>query len=100
VRNGAVPSAGSTASTVVAPVEGNTGAGLVVPVAKPIGRFTTAQVKYAYETTRKLLIAAGLDRQTLLGGAPTAFANLLTQGERAKFVKDLNKIGLYKMTRP
>src|SRR5882724_2725537 len=32
--------------------------GIVIPSAKPVGNFTTAQVKGAYEATRRLLIAA------------------------------------------
>lgn len=56
----------------------NGAAGIVLPAARPIGGFTTAQVESAHQTTRKLLIAADLDKTTLLGGAPTAFADLLT----------------------
>lgn len=71
-------------------------AGIVPPQAKPVGQYSTAQVKYAYETTRKLLAAAALDKQTLLGGAPTAFADLLSRPGRTQFTGDLNKIGLNK----
>jgi hypothetical protein len=70
--------------------------GVVVPSAKPVGSFTAAQVHGAYETTRRLLIAANLDRQTLAGGAPTAFADLLTQQQRAQFLGGLNKMGVNK----
>jgi hypothetical protein len=71
-------------------------AGIVAPAAKPAGRFTAAQVAAAYATTRKLLIAAGLDRQTLLGGSPAAFARLLTAAQRATFLTSLPKHGLAK----
>ncbi len=44
--------------------------------------------------TRRLLVAAHLDKQTLLGGAPTAFANLLTKQQRGDFLAGLNKKGV------
>jgi hypothetical protein len=69
-------------------------AGIVTPAAKPAGGFTAVQVATAYTTTRKLLIAADLNRQTLLGGTPTAFADLLTRQQRTEFLAGLNKIGL------
>jgi hypothetical protein len=71
----------------------NGAAGIVVPAAKPVGNFTAAQVEAAYQTTRKLLIAADLNKPTLLGGAPTAFADLLTSEQRAQFLGGLNKMG-------
>jgi len=71
-------------------------AGIVLPAAAPIGPYTTAQVEYAYQTTRKMLIAAELDKQTLLGGAPTAFADLLNSPQRATFLSGMNKVGLDK----
>jgi hypothetical protein len=71
-------------------------AGIVVAAARAHGSFTAAQVQGAEETTKKLLAAAYLDRQTLLGGAPTAFEKLLTNQERAEFVKDLDTIGVGK----
>ena len=71
-------------------------AGIVPPPARQVGGFTAAQVAAAYATTRKLLIAGNLDRQTLLGGPPTAFAKLLTAEQRATFLASLNKIGLDK----
>jgi hypothetical protein len=70
--------------------------GIVIPSAKPVGTFTTAQVKGAYETTRRLLIAANLDEQTLLGGAPTTFAGLLTKQQRDDFLAGLDKAGVNK----
>jgi hypothetical protein len=71
-------------------------AGIVAPAARPAGRFTAAQVAAAYATTRKLLIAAGLDRQTLLGGPPASFARLLTSAQRATFLTSLPKHGVTK----
>ena len=56
-------------------------AGIVLPSAKPVGSFTPAQAKLAYEWTRKMLIAAELDKQTLEGETPTAFANLLDNSD-------------------
>ena len=75
-------------------------AGIVLPAAAAIGPFTRAQVKYAYQTTRELLVAANLDKQTLLGGAPTAFADLLTSPQRATFLAGLNKVGRDKQGYP
>ena len=68
-------------------------AGIVLPSAKPVGSFTAAQVKLAYEWTRKMLIAAELDKQTLNGGTPTAFANLLNNSDRKWFLDGLNAKG-------
>ena len=70
--------------------------GIVIPSAKPVGSFTAAQVKGAYEATRKLLIAANLEEQTLLGGAPNAFAGLLTKQQRDDFLAGLKKTGVNK----
>jgi hypothetical protein len=68
-------------------------AGIVIPVAHPVGDFTAAQVADAYQVTRKLLVAAHLDSQTLAGGAPTAFAGLLTRQQRTQFLAGLNRTG-------
>lgn len=68
--------------------------GIIIPAAKPVGSFTAAQVTKAYQTTRQLLIAANLDKQTLLGGAPTTFADLLAKQDRDDFLSDLNKKGV------
>jgi len=46
--------------------------------------------------TRKLLIAQNLDPTTLMGGAPTAFSNLLPPPERTQFLGGLDKTGLAK----
>lgn len=68
-------------------------AGIVIPVARPVAGYSTAQVTAAYQTTRMLLIAGYLDRPTLLGGAPTTFASLLTAAQRQWFVANLDKTG-------
>jgi hypothetical protein len=110
VHNGAVPSG---SATVVAPPVVPAGppadafagtpadhwadgaAGIVVPAAKPTGQFTAAQAAAATQITRKLLIAGNLDWTTLNGGAPTAFADLLTRQQRTAFVDNLDKVGLH-----
>jgi hypothetical protein len=71
--------------------------GITVPAAKAVGPFSAAQVAAAYQTTKKLLIAANLDPKTLAGGKPTAFAALLgTKQQRAQFLGGLNAKGLVK----
>jgi hypothetical protein len=110
IRNGPVPSSSVSAvssSPYVAagpPADPFTGtpadhwadgaAGIVVPSARSHGEFTAAQVQAAYQDTRKILIAGNLDWPTLHGGAPTAFAGLLTSQQRSYFIKGLDKIGL------
>ena len=109
---GAVPSSPSGALSGGIPADGgppanpfattpaahwaNGAAGIVLPVPEPTRSFTAAQVDAAYVTTRNLLIAQNLDRTTLLGGAPTAFASLLDPKQRAQFTPALNKVGLAK----
>jgi hypothetical protein len=75
------------------PAEGwaNGAAGIVLPAAHPVGRFGAGQVAAAYAMTRTLLIAQNLDKQTLRGGSPTAFASLLTAQQRKDFLTGLNK---------
>ena len=75
-------------------------AGIVIPAAKPAGGFTAAQVAAAYQTTKKLLIAGDLNQSTLLGGAPTAFADLLTSEQRADFLAGLDTKGVNAGGRP
>jgi hypothetical protein len=65
--------------------------GIVLPAAKPIGGFTRDQVKFAYQRTRKLLVAANLDPTTLLGGAPTAFAE--PPHTPASWMRIVNEVG-------
>jgi hypothetical protein len=71
-------------------------AGIVLPTAGPVGRYTAAQVESAYEKTRQLLAAAYLDRKTLLGAKPAAFASLLTSQEATWFLDGLDKTGVNK----
>jgi len=108
VTNGATPTVGEKTPPIAPPsgppadpfagtpaenwADGATG--IVVPAAKAAGPFSASEVAEAYETTRKLLIAQDLDHTTLLGGAPTAFANLLVPSQRSQFVAGLDKIGL------
>jgi hypothetical protein len=75
-------------------------AGIVVPSASPHGEFTAAQVQAAYQDVRKILIAENLNWPTLRGGAPTAFADLLTSQQHDDFISGLDKIGLDKQGFP
>jgi hypothetical protein len=106
VTNGAIPPP-STTGPGADPFAGtpadqwaDSAAGITVPAAGPQGPFTAAQVAAAYETTRNLLIAANLNPQTLRGGAPTTFANLLTPQQRQDFIAGLNKTGVDKQGYP
>jgi len=79
-------------------------AGITLPAGKAHGQYTAAQVRSAYQMTRKLLVAGNLDWPTLRGGAPTVFADLLTRQERKDFLAGLrttalNKDGTEKNTR-
>jgi hypothetical protein len=108
VTNGPTPGSSTPAAasflpsaTVAAPFLGtpaqsyaNDAAGIVIPPAHAVGRYSAAQVASAYRMTRKLLIAAHLDPNTLRGGSPDAFANLLIPEQRKEFVARLDKIGL------
>jgi hypothetical protein len=71
-------------------------AGIVIPAARAHGPYTAAEVRSAYETTRRLLIAGNLDWPTLRGGPPTAFADLLTKQQRQQFLAGLHTTALYK----
>jgi len=71
-------------------------AGIVIPAAKQVGPFSASQVAAAYAATKRLLIAETLDKQTLAGGAPTAFADLLTPSARTQFLSGLNVRGAYR----
>ena len=109
VTNGAVPQA-SMLSPTTQPLSGppadpftgtpadhwaDGAAGITIPAAAPRGPYSASEVAAAYATTRRLLIAQNLDHTTLLGGAPTAFADVLT-AQRAQFIAGLDKIGLNK----
>jgi hypothetical protein len=118
VRNGPVPPSSSASASAASPPSvtagppadpfagtravnwANGAAGIVVPSASPHGEFTAAQVKAAYQYTRNILIAENLNWPTLDGGAPNAFADLLTAQQRDDFDKGLDKIGLDKQGSP
>jgi hypothetical protein len=65
-------------------------AGITIPAARAYGPYSAAQVRSAYETTRKLLIAASLDWPTLRGGTPKAFEKLLVKPELKDFLAGLH----------
>jgi hypothetical protein len=72
-------------------------AGITIPAAKAVGPYSASQVAAAYQATKKLLIAANMNPQTLAGGAPTAFADLLgTKQQRTQFLAGLSAKGLAK----
>lgn len=68
-------------------------AGIAIPAAHAVGNYPAAAVTAAYQTTKRLLIAANLNGPTLNGGAPTAFANLLIPLQRSFFLGHLNETG-------
>ncbi|GGL18872.1 hypothetical protein GCM10014719_21160 [Planomonospora parontospora subsp. antibiotica] len=65
-------------------------AGIEVPEAEAVGRFPAKDVRAAYKTSRRLLEAAYLDEQSLLGGKPEAYARLLDPEQRRFFLKNLD----------
>jgi hypothetical protein len=69
-------------------------AGIVIPAAHAVGSYSAAQVRAAYATVRKMLIAGHLNAAVLAGGSPKAFARLLIPTERSWFDKNLDKQGL------
>jgi hypothetical protein len=71
-------------------------AGIRIPHARAHGPYTAAEVRSAYERTRRLLIAGNLNWPTLRGGRPTAFADLLTQQQRQEFLSGLRSTALDK----
>src|SRR5215469_4274589 len=68
--------------------------GIVPPAARPVGNISAAQVSAAYATTKKLLVAANLNPQTLSGGVPDSFARLLAPQLRSYFISGLGKLGI------
>jgi hypothetical protein len=74
-------------------------AAITIPPVRAHGPYTAAQVRSAYETTRKLLIAANLDWPTLRGGSPAAFEQLLIKSERKEFLAGLHTTKLDKQGR-
>ena len=71
-------------------------AGITIPAARAHGPYSAAQVRSAYETTRKLLIAANLNWPTLRGGIPEAYERLLVAPERKQFLAGLHSTALDK----
>jgi hypothetical protein len=101
VRKGAVP-----ALSAADPFEGSPAAayadgaaGITSPPATPVGGFASRDVVAAYARTKRLLTAAALDRPTLLGGSPDAFARAVGPDERSFFVNNLNNPDVDKRTR-
>src|SRR5262249_20575194 len=82
------PFAGSSAEQYA---DGATGA--APPPARALAGYSAAQVSFAYGMTKRLLVAANLDPQTLLGGAPQAFASLLVPRQRSYFLRNLDRTG-------
>jgi hypothetical protein len=68
--------------------------GIVIPAAHGVGSYSAAQVRAAYVTVRKILIAGYLNQAVLAGGNPTSFARLLAPSERPWFTKNLDRKGL------
>jgi hypothetical protein len=67
--------------------------GILIPAAHAVGSYSSAQVRAAYVTVRKMLIASHLNPSVLGGGKPTAFARLLTSTQRSQFERNLNRRG-------
>ena len=65
-------------------------AGITIPAARAHRPYSAAQVRSAFQTTRKLLIAADLNWPTLRGGRPAAFEQLLTAPQRQTFLAGLH----------
>ncbi len=74
-------------------------AGITPPAPAATGPFSAHDVAAAYADTRRRLSAAALDRQTLLGGSPDAFARAAGPDERSYFVRNLNNPDVKKRTR-
>lgn len=64
-------------------------AGIVLPEAKAVGDYSAATVQKALENTKKLLIAANIDRSVLVGGATKPYTDLLEPD--AEMVQKLTK---------
>lgn len=73
--------------------------GIVVPEAREVGSFSAKDVEEAFQMSKRLLEAAHLDRRTLLGGKPDAFANLLDPEQRTFFLENLDSKDQKKNTR-
>lgn len=91
-RPGAEPSADPFAGSPAAHFADGK-AGIIPPAARPVSGFSAAHVAAAYRKVKELLVAAQLNPQTLGGGAPGAFARLLTGQQRDYFIGHLDKLG-------
>jgi hypothetical protein len=101
IRRGPVPVIGAADPFQGSPAASyaDGAAGIVPPPAKPVGAFSSRNVVAAYANTEHLLAASALDRQTLLGGSPDAFAAAVGPDERSDFVKRLNDHDVGQRTR-
>ncbi|WP_345466932.1 hypothetical protein [Actinoallomurus oryzae] len=101
VRRGAVPTLSATDPFEGSPAASyaDGAAGITPPPATATGGLSARNVEAAYARTRKRLVAAGLDRRTLLGGSPDALARAVGPDERSYFVNNLNNPDLDKRTR-
>jgi hypothetical protein len=101
IRKGPVPAIGAADPFQGSPAASyaDGAAGIVPPPAKPVGTFSARNVTAAYANTEHLLAASALDRQTLLGGSPDAFAAAIGPDERNHFVKGLNDSDVEHRTR-
>ncbi|TDD32561.1 hypothetical protein E1286_43480 [Nonomuraea terrae] len=79
------PFAGSPAEKYAEGIDG-----FAMPEAKALGGLPEKDVAKGLRRTRELLAAAYLDKKTLLGGAPDAFARLLDRGQRDWFREELD----------
>lgn len=64
-------------------------AGFTLPEAEAIGGLTKKDVATGLDRARELLAAAYLDKKTVLGGKPEAFAKLLHRDQRGWFRENL-----------
>jgi len=69
---------------------GNGADAIVIPRARRVGQFSARDVAYAYRVTKKILMAAYLDRRTLMAGHPAAYARALDPEQREIFLKLLD----------
>jgi len=80
------PFAGSSANAYA-----DGAAGIVLPVAHPVGQYSSAQVTAAYVTVKAMLVAAMLNWPTMYGHKPTALGRLLISQQRSWFYDHLTK---------
>src|SRR5258708_29831848 len=66
-------------------------AGVVVPAPHAVGGYSASEVRAAYQTVRRILIAEHLNHKILAGGSPDAFARLLIPAQRSRFDRNLDK---------